>query len=104
MNNDNSTLAANSDDDILNLQRLIAKSINDIEQKASASDNDLQLLLKKSQQRLLNYKELLIHLPYIDESELLFARTELSFNEKQIAKRGEKALTLAIDELDKFIS
>ena len=104
MNNNNDDHGVNYEHYFRNLQLLIAKLIRDIEQKALASNKDARLLLQQSQRRLLNYKELLIHLPHIDESELLFARTELSMNEKQIAKQGEQALTLAIDALDKSLS
>ncbi len=103
MNKNNDDHDANYEHFFSNLQQLIAISISDIEQKASATNNDALLLLQQSQRRLLHYKELLIHLPHIDESELLFARTELSMNEKLIAKQGEQALTLAIVALDKAL-
>ncbi|EGU32537.1 hypothetical protein [Vibrio scophthalmi] len=104
MNKNNEIFDAECNESLRNLRLLIAKLINDIEQIAMDSQDESLTRIKQSQYRLLKYKELLLHLPHIDESELLFARTELSKNEKQIAKLGFEALTFAIDELDKQLT
>ena len=104
MKKNNEIFDAECNESLRNLRLLLAKLINDIEQFAKGSNDDFCARIKQSQYRLLKYKELLMHLPHIDESELLFARTELSKNEKQIAKLGIEALTFAIDELDKQLT
>ncbi|KII76450.1 hypothetical protein [Vibrio renipiscarius] len=100
MDKNNERYDAECDESFRNMQLLIGKLIADIEKMANGSSDEFYARINKSQYRLLKYKELLMHLPHIDESELFFARTELSKNEKQIAKFGIEALTVAIDELD----
>ncbi|EGU47912.1 hypothetical protein VII00023_06237 [Vibrio ichthyoenteri ATCC 700023] len=104
MNKNNEKYDAESDEAFRNLQQLIAKLISDIGQNANESGKEVWVELKRSQYRLLKYKELLLHQEHIAESELFLARTELSSNEKKLGHLGIDALSMAINALDKELT
>ncbi len=94
---------ANCESSLSNLQHIIADLISYIESRAQSKGLDRVTTLRQSQQRLLKYKELLLHKSHIEESELLLSYIELSKIEKSIAKLGVQALTITIDGLEKHL-
>lgn len=94
---------ANCKNSLSNLQQIIADLIDYVESRAQSKGLNRVTTLRQSQQRLLQYKELLLHKSHIEESELLLCYIELSKIEKSIAKLGVQALTQTIDELEKHL-
>ncbi|WP_162064506.1 hypothetical protein [Vibrio taketomensis] len=100
MDKNNNHTDASCENEHCNLQILFAHLLNEIKDKAEQSGNNTQELIHRSQNRLHKYKDLVIHLPHIDESEVFLMYTSLSPAERKFAKAGTEALSFAIDALE----
>ncbi len=82
------------------MQRILDKLRNEIVDKQHASKG--VTLMRESQLRLMNYKELYLHREEIGEEELTTLYANMSVTEREIADGGLATLTFVIEALDEL--
>lgn len=82
------------------MQRILDKLRSEIAFKGPVSRESNMALMRESQLRLMNYKELYLHRESIGEEELQALYEKMSVIEKAIADKGVSALTYIIEALD----
>ncbi|CAH7059696.1 conserved hypothetical protein [Vibrio chagasii] len=71
--------------------------------KQTLNSNTTRADIIAVQQRLLTYKEVLLHAEMLDDKELNLAFSALNLNEKSVAKGGILSINKAIKEMDEII-
>jgi hypothetical protein len=100
MGNYQSCYSTTSEEFICKMQRILDKLRSEIAFKGPVSRESNMALMRESQLRLMNYKELYLHRESIGEEELQALYEKMSVIEKAIADKGVSALTYIIEALD----
>lgn len=89
---------------IRKMQTILGQLLNEISCSANETGAQTSGLIRESQKRLMEYKEIHLHRVELDGYELNRAYKAMSGTEKHIADMGMAELTYIIDQLDREIS
>lgn len=102
MQNYQSYKSMTSEISVRKMQRVLEKLVSETVEKQLSSKQSAAALIRESQLRLMNYKELYLHRESIGEEELTKLYEKMSGVEKEVADEGISALTFMIEALDKM--
>nr|WP_319557038.1 hypothetical protein [uncultured Vibrio sp.] len=102
MGNNQSYHLTTNETDIRKMQRILDMLRSEIADKQQTVRRGVLALMRESQLRLMNYKELYLHRESIGKEELQTLYNCMSETEKVIADEGVHALTYMIQALDEI--